>query len=124
MRPESARCWSDAARRRFEGWSETEKLADLRDDGAGTLFRVRRQPSFTLTGKAHLLGADANGVVLGDVVPRDGKVVLSLHYQTGLSAAPARVNVEPEIDPLDPIPFVRLRLDQPVARVTLTWERR
>ena len=49
---------------------------------------------------------------------------MSLHYQTGLTAAPARVKVEQEIDPFDPIGFVRLRLDGPVARLTLPWERR
>jgi hypothetical protein len=117
-------CWSETARRRFGSWAEAEPIADLRDDGAGTLFRLRRQPSFTLSGKARVLSADASGIVLGDVTPRDGKVVLSLHYQAGLIAAPARVSVEPEIDALDPIPFVRLRLEEPVARVTLTWERR
>jgi hypothetical protein len=116
-------CWSEAARRRFGNWNETEAVAQLHDGGPGTLFRVRRQPSFALTGTARLLSADAGGIVLADVTPRDGKVVLSLHFQTGLSAAPARVTVEPEIDPLDPIPFVRLRLEEPVARVTLTWER-
>jgi hypothetical protein len=120
-------CWSETARRRFKSWNETEAVADLRDDGAGTLFHVRRQPSFTLTGKARVLSADAGGIVLGDVVPHDGKVVLSLHYQTGLTAAPARVSVEQEIDPFDPIGFVRLRMKEPVApvaRLTITWERR
>jgi hypothetical protein len=116
-------CWTEAARRRFGAWKDSEAITELRDGGTATLFRVRRQPSFTLSGSAQLLSADAAGIVLGDVAPRDGKVVLSLHYQTGLTAAPARVIVEPEIDPLDPIPFVRLRLEEPVARVTLTWER-
>lgn len=117
-------CWSEAARRRLRGWADAEAVAGLNDGGPGTLFRVRRGATFTLWGKADWIAADAGGVVLGDVAPRDGKVVLSLHYQAGLSAAPGRVAVEPEIDPLDPIPFVRLRLDEPVARVTLTWERR
>jgi hypothetical protein len=117
-------CWSDRARQRFGAWTDAESVCDLRDGVPGTLFRVRREPSFTLSGSARLLGADASGIILGDVTPRDGSVVLSLHYQTGLTAAPARVTVEPEIDPQDSIPFVRLRLDEPVARVTLTWERR
>jgi hypothetical protein len=117
-------CWSDRARQRFAAWSEAESVTDLRDDNPGTLFRIRREFSYTLSGSAHLVSADANGIVLGDVTPRDGNVVLSLHYLVGLTAAPARVAVEPEIDPQDSIPFVRLRLDEPVSRVTLTWERR
>jgi hypothetical protein len=117
-------CWSEPARRRFRSWPKAATMAELDDGSPGALFRVGRQPSFTLTGSARVLSSDAAGIVLGDVVPRDGKVVLSLHYQSGLVAAPARVIVEPEIDPLDPIPFVRLRLEEPVARVTLTRQRR
>jgi hypothetical protein len=116
-------CWSEEARRRFGSWKETSAVAEFRDGGAGMLLQVRRPANYALTGSAALLSAETGGIVLADVTPRDGKVVLSLHYQTGLTAAPARVIVEPEIDPLDPIPFVRLRLDEPAARVTLTWER-
>jgi hypothetical protein len=116
-------CWSGPARQRFAAWPAAESAADLRDGGPGTLFRVRRRPSFALSGTAANLSADAGGIVLTDVTPRDGKVVLSLHYQAGLTAAPARVAVEPEIDPFDPIPFVCLRLDEPVARLRLKWDR-
>jgi hypothetical protein len=50
--------------------------------------------------------------------------VLSLHHIAGIKASPARVVVEPEIDPWDEIPRIRLRMEEPVARVTLTWSRR
>jgi hypothetical protein len=46
--------------------------------------------------------------------------VLSLRYQAGLKALPARVQVEREIDSFDPIPLVRLKLPAPVTRVTPT----
>jgi hypothetical protein len=117
-------CWSESARQRLRAWKDAEVIGELRDGGSGTLFRVRREPSFTLAGSAKLLAADANQIVLGDVTPSDGRVVLSLHYQSGMTVAPGRVAVEAELDPQDPIPFVRLRLDEPAARVTLTWERR
>lgn len=67
---------------------------------------------------------NARRVTLRDVVPEDGAVVLSLHYQAGWRARPASVRVEPELDPYDPIPFVRLRVAEPVERVTLTWDRK
>jgi hypothetical protein len=117
-------CWTETARKRFRAWHEAEPLADLHDGGPGTLFRVRRTPSFALAGTARLQAADANQIVLRDVTPSEGRVVLSLHYQAGMTAAPGRVTVEPELDPQDPIPFVRLRLDEPAARVLLRWERR
>ena len=68
--------------------------------------------------------ADPERVVLANVVPEDGEVVLSLHYQKGMQVMPARVLLEPELDPRDPIPFVRLKVPGPVARVTLTWNGR
>jgi len=54
----------------------------------------------------------------------EGQVLLSLHYQHGWRARPGWVQVEREPDPFDPIPFLRLRLSGPVARVTLTWDGR
>jgi hypothetical protein len=75
-----------------------------------------------LKGQATLLRADHEQVALADVIPEEGTVVLSLHYQAGMKASPSRVSVERELDPIDPIPFVRLRLPHPMSRVTLTWE--
>jgi hypothetical protein len=115
-------CWSPAAVARFSGWKEAEQVATLSDEGTGALFVVRRPHSFALKGRANWLEADCEHVTLGDVVPEDGKVVLSLHYQAGMRALPGRVQVEREIDPYDPIPLVRLRVPAPVTRVTLTWE--
>jgi hypothetical protein len=115
-------CWSQAAAQRFRAWPAAAEVARLHDGGPGVLFAVHRPLSFALKGQARWLGADRQRIVLGDVVPEDGEVVLSLHYQAGLQASPGRVVVERELDPHDPIPFVRLRLPGPVARVTLTWE--
>ena len=50
--------------------------------------------------------------------------VSSLDYQAGLGATPSRVQVARDPDARDPIPFVRLLLPGPVARITLTWEDR
>jgi hypothetical protein len=114
-------CWSPAAVARFGAWKDAEALATFQDGSTGCLFRLNRQPSFALKGQARWLGADSRRIALADVVPEDGQVVLSLHYQPGLQVSPSRVQIERELDPHDPIPFVRLRLPGPVARVTLTW---
>jgi hypothetical protein len=115
-------CWSPAAVERFHAWTQAEALATLQDQETGCLFRLKRTDSFTLKGQARWLGADCHRITLADVVPEDGQVVLSLHYQAGLQASPNRVRIERELDPYDPIPFVRLRLSEPVARLTLTWD--
>jgi len=115
-------CWSPAALVRFSAWDEARREATLCDDGPGALFTLQRPHSFALKGQARWLNADCNHIALGDVVPENGRVVLSLHYQAGMRALPGRVQVEREIDPSDPIPFVRLRVPGPVTRVTLTWD--
>jgi hypothetical protein len=117
--------WSPAAVARFRDWKGgAVEVAVVRDGEPGCLFRVRRQrpASYALKGEARLVHADSRHMSFADVVPEDGRVVLSFHYQPGMRASPSRVQIEREPDPGDDIPFVRLRVNGPVARVTLTWE--
>ena len=109
---------SAATLARLRGWPVAAALPD-----GARLFAVARPHSFALKGRAVCLRADPQHVALADVQPEDGQVVLCLHYQAGLRASPSRVQVERELDPYDPIPFVRLRVPGPLTRVTLTWER-
>jgi hypothetical protein len=88
------------------------------------LIALRRPHSYALAGSARWRHADDERIILLDLVPEDGVIVLSLHYQTGLRASPGRVAIERELDPRDAIPFIRLRVREPVARLTLTWQRR
>jgi hypothetical protein len=115
--------WSPAVIQRFEKWPDARKLAPLVDGETGWLFEVKRVPNFAIKGEAELLEADGQYIMLGNVVPRDGEVIISLHYQAGMRASPGRVQVERAKSGDDPIGFVRLRLAVPAARVTLSWER-
>jgi hypothetical protein len=117
-------CWTPAALERFRKWGLAEPVAPLTEEGqTGWLFALKRPRSFVLKGHARWISADCRHIALSDVVPEDGKVVLSLHFLEGLQVSPGRVRVEKEPDPLDPIPFVRLRMPGPVTRVTLTWRK-
>lgn len=113
-------CRSSRAQARFQAWPAAEKASPA-IEGYATLYRLPHG-SFTLRGQARLLHADSRQLVLADVVPEDGKVVLSFHYQSGLRAAPNRVRLEREPDTRDPIPFLRLHLSGPATRVTIRWE--
>ena len=128
-------CWSPATVSRFDRWTEARRTVVLEDGTkgwlftlgeptfAGRLFGVPRQHSFVLKGQARWLRADASHISLADVSPgENGEVWLSLHYQEGLTVWPSRVKVSKR-DGSDPIPLIRLRLDAPVARVTLTWDK-
>ncbi len=121
-------CWSPAARARFARWADAELATEIPGEETGHLFKLRRKPSFALTGSARWLSADARRILLSDAVPgplgdeAEGQVVLSLHYQEGMRVTPSRVRIERAVGPEDPIPFVRLRLSEPVGRIMITWK--
>jgi hypothetical protein len=117
--------WSAATIKRFNEWQGVQAATPLVVDVGGYLFTLKRNDrTFALKGQATLIQADTRHITLGDLVPDDdGVIVLSLHWQEGLRAAPGRVQVEREACGRDPIGFIRLRTASPVARLTLTWER-
>jgi len=115
-------CRSPESATRFRAWKAALETAQLEDEGPVYLFTVANAPhTFVLKGRAKVEHMDSHHITLKDVEPEDGVVVLSLHYQTGLQAAPERIVVETDEDRGDLIPFVRLRVDRPVKTVTLTW---
>jgi hypothetical protein len=113
-------CWSSGTIARLKAWKGAEVTEELSGGNDGVLFKLRPR-SFVLKGKARWLEADSRRITLADVVPEDGLVVVSLHYQGGLEVSPPRVQIEREPDPHDPIPLVRLRVPAPVSHLTLTW---
>ena len=113
-------CRSAAALKRFADFPAARPVAELPD--GGRLFALGRTPSFFLKGQGRWVQGDRQRIALADVVPENGEVVLSLHYQSGWRVAPSYVQIERDLDPFDPIPFIRLRMPGPVARLTLTWE--
>ena len=115
--------WTPQTIERLVRWEGVDKVVALNDDGYGWLFAVKEAGGFALKGKAELTQADSQRITLSGLEPEDGVVVLSLHYQRGMCAAPSRVRVEQEKSGHDPVGFVRLRMAGPVARLTLTWER-
>lgn len=120
-------CWSPDVIARLRAWKDgAYEIARVIDGEQGVLFALRRPTrSYVLRGQARLVHADSQRITLSDVVPdKDGKVVLSFHYQTGLRVSPSRVKIEREPDPTKSIPLIRLHLTGPVARLTLTWDDR
>jgi hypothetical protein len=117
--------WSPEVVERLQAWNGAEQIETIpQEGGAGYLFRMRRTHSYALIGSAQLLQADAQRIVLADVTPCKGRVVLSLHYQTGMRVSPGRIQLDQDRNSPDEIPFVRLLLEDPASRVTITWEKR
>jgi hypothetical protein len=123
-------CSSLRTRWRLGLWSRAHSIVEVppAGDEGHILFAIDRPHSFTLSGSARWVNADAQRIVLTDVTPQreDGRwqVLLSLHHHAGMRVTPSRVHIERFDDPQDPIPLVRLIVTDPVARVTIQWDRR
>ncbi len=124
-------CWSNGACRRFARWkiAGTARPLPATEEGQPHLFILDRRPCYALTGgSVSWRSADARRILLADVVPtqpgEDGQIVLSLHYQAGMRVSPSRVRLEQAMDSQDTIPFVRLRMSEPVGRIMITWDGR
>ncbi|MCA1685365.1 MAG: hypothetical protein LC745_05160 [Planctomycetia bacterium] len=91
-------------------------------DGVNTyrVYRVERPYSYFLEGSGRVASWDANRVVLSDVAPdpATGTAVLSLHWLDTWKTDPPR-RLSPAFVPGDPVPFVRIALDGPVAKLVL-----
>jgi hypothetical protein len=114
-------CATEAARTRLERFPAAEPLSPPPAWDGRWFFAVRRPLSLVLKGAAREVTAEPQRITLTDVVPENGTILLSLHYQHGWRVRPGWVRVEREPDPFDPVPFLRLRMPGPVARITLTW---
>jgi hypothetical protein len=116
-------CTTAESRRRFARWSAAQSVVLPDAAGSWSIFTLRRPHSYILKGHARQLEINGTRVTMGEVVPDGGEVVLSLHYQERWNVRPAEVQIERELDPYDPIPFIRIRTNGPVGRITLTWDR-
>jgi hypothetical protein len=123
-------CWSEQARARFAAWSTAGagQALPATETDPGRLFALRRRASYALAGSVEWRSADARRILLANAVPAaadgDGQVVLSLHYEAGMRVSPGRVRLEKKVDSEDAIPFVRLRMREPVGRIMITWDSR
>ena len=81
----------------------------LKDGGEGVLFAIERKPSYFLKGSGQWVEASTERIALADIVPENGEIILSMHYQSNMRVSPGYVQIERDLDLNDPIPFIRLR---------------
>lgn len=113
--------WTPECRLRFANHRGLKPLAELKN--GGVIYGVDRRPSYFLKGSGTITQMDWKRIALADLKPNeDGIVVLSLHYHHQWRVTPGYIVIEKDIDIHDPIPMLRLRLPEPVERVTLTWQ--
>jgi hypothetical protein len=116
--------WSPSVIERFRRWPGVEREIAVKDDVPGVLFVLKPQGgSFVMKGHAELLEMDTTHIVLANVEPEGGEVVLNLHYIAGLRGSPSRVQIDAEPSGQDPIGFIRLKMVDRAERLTLTWDR-
>lgn len=113
--------WTQESRERFGKMPTLRHIAELKD--GGVMYAIDRRPGYFLKGSGLVTQMDWKRVALADLKPdADGVVVLSLHHHHQWRVTPGYVAIEKDVDVNDPIPMIRLRLPDPVARVTLTWQ--
>jgi hypothetical protein len=115
-------CATDAAGDRFARWPPAVPVPTPDGAGGWRVFKVRRPHTYVLKGHAARFDAGERRVTFTDVTPENGEVVISLHFLPGIRARPTWVRVDRDLDPYDPIPFVRLCMPAAAGRVTLTWD--
>ncbi len=87
-------------------------------DSQYVIYRIDRKHSFFLQGQGQLSAVDANRIEFSNVVPERGEVLLSLHsLDTWRTEPPLPLSPSPVQE--DPIPFVRIKLTQPLERLVL-----
>lgn len=128
-------CWSDPMKKQLQSWNQEQgkesqlSFAQVAFESRPsakvplTIYRLNRDYSYTLQGRAEWLQAEVNHIALRNVQPQDGTVTLCLHYLKGMRVSPSRVKIErAELDAQNMIPLVRLRMDAPVSRLDIIWE--
>jgi hypothetical protein len=87
------------------------------------MFALDRRTTYVLKGRATVTQMDWKRVALSDLEPdASGVVVLSLHHHADWRVTPGYASIERDVDGIDPVPMIRLRLPGPVARLTMTWK--
>jgi hypothetical protein len=87
-------------------------------DGRYVIYRVARPHSFFLAGEGQVSRVDYNRLELTGLVPKDGAVVLSLHWLDTWRTDPP-LPVDPVPIPDDPVPFIRISTDKKLDRLLL-----
>jgi hypothetical protein len=115
-------CWTPESIACFRSYHFARQIAELKDGAGGVLFAIERKPSFFLKGTGQWVLADTQRIALADIVPENGEIILSMHYQSNMRVSPGYVQIEHSLDLNDPIPFIRLRVPGPVSRLSIVWE--
>lgn len=126
------RDWSDAELESlFDRWNvgwvraiapdSVERLGRFRSARAlgGGWFVLARSAQYFLRGIGKVEHAGVDEIVLTDVTPELGEVIISFRWHPGWETVPSRVSIEPEMDAYDALPLIRLRMEMPVSRLIL-----
>ena len=85
------------------------------------MYSIDRPQSFFLKGHGNVESAMPNQIVLSDVKPDAGEIVLSYCWHPGWTTAPSHVGIEPETNAFEPVPLIRLKSQVPISRLVLRW---
>lgn len=114
------RAANSATQQRMRRWKLAKSLPNQNNQDA-PIFAIDRPHSYFLRGQGKVESSLPNHIVLTDVVPERGEVVLSFCWHPGWRAAPSHVVIEPESNAFDSAPLMRLKMETPISRLVLYW---
>jgi hypothetical protein len=95
------------------------RTSSKQDEQTYFVFRVRLPMSWTLSGTVQSIQQSYNRLVLYGLQPKDGRIDLSFHFDPHWVPSEPVV-VEPLFVGSDPVPLVRIWLDQPLEQLELS----
>lgn len=117
-------CWSERTRRVFDRLGFLKKVAALPrytirpDENAYHAYQVLQPSSFFQQGTGTIASVGLNRLVLENVQPEDGLVIVRYHWLETFATVPP-LPLERIAVPDDPIGFIGIRVDRPLQRLEI-----
>lgn len=87
----------------------------------GKLIRLERTSSYIREGQARISLLDPRRITFTQLQPVNGQVIVSLHHHTPMRVLNSKARVETWPQPFDGVPMLRIRLTEPMERLTIEW---
>jgi hypothetical protein len=98
--------------------AELPRLTGRPDENRYFVFKVSAPPGFFLRGRGRVLRVDYDLIELAELVPQEGLIVISYHWQDGLEAEP-QVQLTAVRVGDDPVGFIAIKTQRPLDRLRI-----
>lgn len=87
----------------------------------GKLIRLARTVDYMREGQARISFEGSRRITFTQLQPVNGQMVISLHYHTPMRSLNSKAKLETWPQPFDGVPMLRIRMTEPMERLTIEW---